>query len=461
MPASLIGSLADIVGPDHVTTSDAERELHSHDESDHTPVKPDAVVFPSSTGEVSQIAALANRHRVPIVGWGAGTSVEGHTIPVHKGIVVDFRRMNRILAVHASDFQAEVQPGILRLDLEEHLSQRHGLFFPPDPGANASIGGMLANNAAGIRALRYGAAGANVLALEVVLADGSVIRTGSRSVKQSAGYDLTRLFVGSEGTLGLITAATLKLAPIPEHVSSAVIAFPDVTAAANAVYAIMGYGLEPAALELLHEDHVRWMNEEEGAGFAAAPSLMVEFTGASDNAVEEAMEMTRDIAERHGSVGFAGTVGFEARQAMWRLRHATRERARRRFPGHEWVSMDAAVPISRLPELIAFCEQITADRAQEARVIGHAGDGNLHLGLHFDPEDGAAREAALATGHDLVMKAIELGGTCSGEHGIGLGKIKYMVAEHGAEAIDTMRSIKQALDPNGILNPGKVLPPAT
>ncbi|NNL49141.1 MAG: FAD-binding protein, partial [Acidimicrobiia bacterium] len=363
-----------------------------------------------------------------------------------------------ILTVHPEDFQAEVQPGVLRLDLEDQLSKQYGLFFPPDPGANASIGGMLANNAAGVRALRYGSAAANVLGLEVVLADGTVIKTGSRSIKQSAGYNLTQLFVGSEGTLGLITAATLKLAPIPEHFATATIAFPDVTSAAHTVHAVMGMGLEPAALELLHADHIQWMNEEADAGFTVAPSLMVEFTGASASMVAEAMATTRHVAETNGSTGFSGTSGLSARNAMWRLRHGTRERSHRRFPGHKWISMDASVPISKLPELISYCEEKCRERGQESRVIGHAGDGNIHLGLHYDPADARAAKAAVATGHDLITKAIELGGTCSGEHGIGLGKKQYMVPEHGAEAVDTMWVIKRALDPNGILNPGKILP---
>ncbi|MBT8199557.1 MAG: FAD-binding oxidoreductase, partial [Acidimicrobiia bacterium] len=406
-----IKALRDIVGNEHVSQTSADRESHSHDESDHEPKLPDAIVYPDTTAQVSEVLALANEHLIPVVGWGAGTSVEGHTIPIHGGIVVDFRRMNRILTVHPEDFQAEVQPGVLRLDLEDQLSKQYGLFFPPDPGANASIGGMLANNAAGVRALRYGSAAANVLGLEVVLADGTVIKTGSRSIKQSAGYNLTQLFVGSEGTLGLITAATLKLAPIPEHFATATIAFPDVTSAAHTVHAVMGMGLEPAALELLHADHIQWMNEEADAGFTVAPSLMVEFTGASASMVAEAMATTRHVAETNGSTGFSGTSGLSARNAMWRLRHGTRERSHRRFPGHKWISMDASVPISKLPELISYCEEKCRERGQESRVIGHAGDGNIHLGLHYDPADARAAKAAVATGHDLITKAIELGGT--------------------------------------------------
>ena len=451
-------SLSEIVGPEFVSTSDSDRDLHSQDESDHPASQPDAVAYPATTEEVSQIAKFANRNEIPIVGWGAGTSVEGHPIPTRGGIVVDFRRMNAIRAIHPQDFQVEVEPGMLRLDLEEHLSAKHGLFFAPDPGANASIGGMIANNAAGVRALRYGSAAANVLALEVVLADGTVISTGSRSVKQSAGYDLTRLFVGSEGTLGLITAATLKLIPIPEHAASAVIAFPDVLAASHAVYAIMGHGLEPSALELLHRDHIAWMNEDEGAGLTEATSLLIDFTGPTHELVTTAIELAIALCQQAGATGITETQSHQERKELWRLRHGTRERSHRRFPGHEWISMDVSVPISKLPALVAFCEEVTKSRGQEARLISHAGDGNIHLAMHYDPADKAGRKAAVQTGEDLVARAIELGGTCSGEHGIGLGKKKYMVAEHGANAVATMWAIKRALDPKGILNPDKVLP---
>lgn len=453
----IVETLCSIVGSEHVATAEAERTLHSRDESDHAPVLPDVVVFPDTTGDVSRIVAMANEHRIPIVGWGAGTSVEGHTIPLRRGIVIDFRRMDRILALHIEDFQAVVQPGILRLDLEDQLG-RHGLFFPPDPGANASVGGMIANNAAGVRALRYGSASANVLGLEVVLADGTVIRTGSRSIKQSAGYDLTRLFAGSEGTLGLVTAATIRLAPIPEHFAAATVAFPDVDSAAAAVFGIMGSGLEPAALELMASDHIQWMNEEEGAGLTVAPSLMLEYTGASRETVETALQMTREICASQGAVGFSEASGREARNAMWRLRHGTRERMHRRFPGEHWVGMDVSVPVSRFPELVAFAEAVCAEHGFAGHVVGHAGDGNIHLGLHHDPSDAAQGEATAEVAHRIVLKAIELDGTCTGEHGIGIGKMKYMIAEHGREAVATMWAIKRALDPNNILNPGKILP---
>lgn len=452
-------ALIALVGTDRLSTSVAQLELHSHDESDHPPSLGDIVVWPETTEEVSAILTAANHHRVPIVGWGAGTGVEGHAIPVHGGVVIDFARMNQIVAVLPEDFQAIVQPGVLRLDLEKNLSQ-HGLFFPPDPGANASIGGMIANNAGGIRALRYGSTSVNVLALEVVMADGTVVRTGSRSVKLSSGYDLTHLIVGSEGTLGLVTEATLKLVPVPEHSRTVLVAFASVADAAGAVHAIMGYGLGPAALELIDADHMSWMNEEEGTDFVVAPSLMIEFSGTDLPAVSSQMELAAQICVEAGATGITQGSGMDYRAGLWRLRHGSRERLHRRFPGEEWSTSDVSVPISRFAELVMFAVSRATELGLDGRTVGHAGDGNLHFGVHFDPKDDDHRRRTELHAQDLVMKAIELGGTCSGEHGIGIGKRKYLVAEHGEPAIDLMRILKRAMDPNGILNPGKVLPDA-
>jgi D-lactate dehydrogenase (cytochrome) len=454
---NLTDELRAIVGADHLSSTEAERDLHSHDESDHPPARPDMVVWPADTGEVSRVVALANELHIPVVGWGAASSTGGHTIPTHGGIVIDFRRMNRVLSVHAEDFQAIVQPGVLRLDLERHLAQ-FGLFFPPDPGANASVGGMIANNAAGIRAVKYGATSANVLGLEVVLADGRVMKTGSRSIKQSAGYDLTKLFVGSEGTLGLVTQATIRLHPVPEFFATAVVAFPDVQSAAEVVYGIVGNGLAPAALELVHKDHIVWMNEEDGVGLTEATSLLMEFTGPSRAAVDETMAIAEQLCRDGGATGVEAATDHASRTALWRLRHGTRERMRRRFPGAHWVAMDAAVPISKFPELVAYAEERCARENLEGRVVGHAGDGNIHMGLPFDPEDEAAVAVAKAIGSDIIHRAIEMGGTSTGEHGVGLDKRPYMAEEHGVNAIDTMWALKRTLDPNGILNPGKVLP---
>ncbi len=457
MNHSLFQQLQAIVGEENISMAEADRALHSQDQSTHPPVLPDVVIWPNSTEEVSAIAKIAHAHHIPMTAWGAGTSLEGHSIPIKRGISINFQRMNCVLAVHAQDFQATVQPGIFRKELEAQLAQ-YGLMFAPDPGANASVGGMVANNAAGIRTVKYGATRDNVLALEVVLANGEIIRTGSRSLKQSAGYDLTHLFVGSEGTLGLVTAVTLKLVPIPEHFSTATIAFDSVEDAAEAVYGIIGSGLEPAALELIHKDMIQWMNEDAGAELTVAPSLMIEFSGANEEMVVSTMEMAKEVCEEAGSLGFQGGMGRDARRKMWEFRHGVRERLVRTFPGQHWVLVDIAVPISNFPKLVVCCQQQIQEYGFDSRIIGHAGDGNMHSGIHFAPDDVASRERAVALGKAMVKKALELEGTCTGEHGIGLGKQKYMAAEHGEAALDVMRTIKQALDPLNILNPGKVIP---
>jgi D-lactate dehydrogenase (cytochrome) len=456
---AIVGQLRNILGDAAVSTGESDRVTHSADESIQPPVVPDVVVYPRTTEHVSRLAALANEHRIPLTGYGAGSSVEGHTIPVHHGIVVDFRDMNRIIEVHVEDFQVTVEPGVTRLDLEAHLG-RFGLFFPPDPGANATIGGMIANNAAGIRTVKHGMTRDNVLALEVVLADGRVMNTGSRSIKQSAGYDLRHLIVGSEGTLGLVTRATLRVWPIPEHFRTAMVGFADVATAAEAVYAIVGQGLAPAALELLHEDHLTWMNEDEGSSYPEVPTLMVEFTGPSEVAVADAMIETHRICEARGAVGVTDSIGREARAEMWRHRHGLRERYIRRGRGKKAIPVDVAVPISRFPDLVTYALDQVAAHGFDFPIVGHAGDGNLHIGIVLDPDDPDERARASRLDHDLIAKALEYDGTSTGEHGIGIGKRQFLVDEFGQTAVDVMRSIKQALDPNGILNPGKVLPEA-
>ena len=447
------------LGSEKVSTANAERELHSSDESTFPPVMPDVVVWPTSTSDVVQIVKIAAEFGEPITGWGVASSSEGHAIPIQHGIVVDFSRMDQILAVHAEDFQATVQPGVLRLDLEKHLSQ-YGLFFAPDPGANASVGGMIANNAAGIRAHKYGATRANVLALEVVLASGEVIETGSRSVKQSSGYDLTRLMIGSEGTLGLVTRATLMLHPVPEHFATAVVGFGSVAEAAQAVYGIIGSGLAPAALEIMHQNHIKYMNEDDGSNWPEVPTLMMEFTGSSKIAIDEAMEEAAAICRYNGASVFTSGLDHQGRKKMWQMRHGARHRYRRRAPGRLWTALDVSVPISNLAEIIEYAEQSAADLNLPGEVLGHAGDGNIHMGIGYTPGNADEQHRASEISRLIVEKALELEGTASGEHGIGLGKRKYMVAEHGAPAVEAMRTIKRALDPNNLLNPGKVLPEA-
>jgi D-lactate dehydrogenase (cytochrome) len=449
-------ALQAIVTPARVSAAQADRTQHARDQSSHAQHLPDIVLWPHTTAEVSAVLAYANAARLPVTAWGAGTSLEGNPIPVQGGLVLNFQQMDQILAVHAADFQVTVQPGVLYKDMNKTLAQ-HGLFFAPDPGANASIGGMVANNAAGIRTVKYGATRDNVLALEVVLASGEVLRTGARSVKQSAGYDLTHLFVGSEGTLGVVTEATLKLAPLPEHFSAVIAAFPTVEIAAEVVFTLIGSGLEPAALELLDSQAVTIINTEADFGLAVAPTLFMEFNGSSEASLAEELGLVEVICREHSAQSFQSGVGREARNRLWQARHRFFESAQRYYPGFDYLLTDVAVPISQFPILIAAANGIINRLNCRGTIIGHAGDGNLHTAIFFPPGEGAARAHAAQVNDHLVEQALALGGTCTGEHGVGLGKQKYMLAEHGPVALTVMRQLKATLDPNGILNPGKIL----
>jgi len=438
-----------------ISSASGDLAQHARDQSSHSGHLPDVIAWPRSTEEVSSLLAFANEHQVPVVPWGAGTSLEGNPIPVKGGLVLNFDDMAQILSVHAEDFQVTVQPGVRYKDMNKILA-RVGLFFAPDPGANASVGGMVANNAAGIRTVKYGATRDNVLALEVVLANGQVIHTGARAVKQSAGYDLTHLFVGSEGTLGVITAATLRLAPLPEYFSAATVAFPDVTTAARAVFEIIGGSLEPAALELLDARAILHLNTEEGIDMPYAPHLLMEFHGASENSLAERLEMASESCSALGGYQFQAGLGRQARDRLWEVRHRMFEILVRENPGKEYLITDVAVPISAYPELIASADQAMQSVGVEAIFVCHAGDGNMHANVFFPPGDPEARARADQYNVRLVTKALDLGGTSTGEHGVGLGKQKFMRQEHGP-ALDVMRQIKTTLDPKGILNPGKIL----
>lgn len=440
-----------------VSIGSSDRELHSRDQSAHSGNLPDLVVWPDCTDHVSFVAAYANEHGIPLTGWGMGSSLEGNPIPVRGGIVIDFNRMNRIVQVYAEDFQVRVQPGMLYKDLNQVLA-KYGLFFAPDPGANASIGGMVANNAAGTRTVKYGATRENVLALEVVLASGEVVRTGSRSVKQSAGYDLTHLFVGSEGTLGLITEATLRLAPVPEHVSAAIASFPSTQAAAQAVFEIMGASLGPAALELVDTSAVVALNRAEQFDLATAPYLFLEFHGASEASLADELHMVQTICTETGCQTYKSGLGREARAHLWQARHRLAEILIRSHPSLSYVITDVAVPISQYPSMVSETQQAIQNLgSMDTYIWGHAGDGNIHTMLFFN--DSPEQHTLVEHFTDLIVeRAIGLGGTCTGEHGIGIGKRKYMLREHGQAAVQMMQHIKQLLDPKGILNPGKILP---
>lgn len=452
----LLDDLKKLVGDEHASSAESIRRLHSEDQSNHPAVMPDAVVWPADTAQVSAVARYANAHRIPLVGWGAGTSLEGNSIPVKGGIVVDFGRMNQIITTHVEDFQVTVQPGIFYKDMNKILAQE-GLFFAPDPGANASIGGMIANNAAGIRTVRYGATRDNVLALEVVLANGDIIKTGSRSVKQSAGYDLTHLFIGSEGTLGLITQATLKLAPLPEFYSAVTTSFNSVADAANAVYGIIGSGLNPSALELMDAATVRDLQEDLSFEMADAPALFMEFAGASEASLQEELRLAQQVCEECACLTFVAGLGHDMRAQLWEARHRLLEIMLRQHPGEDWVTTDVAVPISAYPALVNGTTDLLDELGLVAGLVGHAGDGNLHTVVFYDRNSAESSNRVKQYNDRLVDLALSYEGTCTGEHGVGLGKRKYMLREHGENALALMRSFKGWLDPNDILNPGKVL----
>lgn len=452
----IITLLKNILGAENVSAAQADIALHNKDQSFHPAHDSEVVIWPTSAQGVADVLRLANEQRIPVTAWGVGTSLEGNSIPVHGGILMTFERMNRIIQVHADDFQVTVQPGIPYKDMNEQLA-RFGLFFPPDPGANATVGGMLASNASGIRTVKYGASKDNVLKMQIALADGRLISVGSRSIKQSSGYDLLHLFVGSEGTLGIITEATLKLLPVPQYMSAVLAAFENVEAAVETVVAVRGSGLDPAALELIDSNHVKMINVADGLNLPEYPTVFMEFHAAYESALQEGLEMVKEICEEFGAVNFRATTDTAERKKLWHARHHSYEVMVRTHPGMKFYIMDVAVPISAYPALIGYVEQYKAETGVTAYLIGHAGDGNIHVELPFDDDASYAR--ALQANEAIVLKTLELGGTATGEHGVGIGKAKYMEREHGA-GLDVMWAIKQSLDPNGILNPGKIFPAA-
>ena len=447
--------LKQTLGDELVTTNFSEREYHARDQSFHHAHMPAAVVFPENAQHVSAILKYANEHLIPITAWGAGTSIEGNPIPVAGGIVMDFLRMDKILRVYADDFQVDVQPGIKYKDMNAKLAS-DGLFFAPDPGANASIGGMIANNAAGTRTPGYGATRDNVFRLQVVLANGEIIHTGTRSKKTSSGYDLVHLFIGSEGTLGIVTEATLKLHPIPEHFSAAVASFETVAGATRAVSTVVGAGLKPVALEFVDVATVRELNTTNEFHLRENPTLLIEFHSATPHALEHELALAQELCNDNGCIFFEVGVGRVERDRLWKMRHSTYEVLVRNHPGISFLICDVAAPVSKYPELVAACErEINALNLPGASIVGHAADGNAHPLVPYLPDDKASHARALQALGNMVRVALSLGGTATGEHGVGLGKIPFMREEHGA-SLDVMRAIKRTLDPNGILNPGKM-----
>ncbi|MBW7862519.1 MAG: FAD-binding protein, partial [Rhodocyclaceae bacterium] len=440
------------------STAEAVRAHHGHDESHFPDALPDAVVWPHSTEEVVAVVQACQRHRVPIIPFGVGSSLEGHILAIHGGVSLDFSEMNQVLAVHGEDMDAVVQPGVTRKALNAEL-HGSGLFFPIDPGADASLGGMAATRASGTNAVRYGTMRENVLGLEVVLADGRVIRTGTRARKSSSGYDLTRLMIGSEGTLGIITELTVRLHPLPEAISGAVCAFPDVDSAVRTVIQTIQLGVPVARIELLDALTVTAINRYSKTSLREAPMLFFEFHG-SPASVEEQAQTVQEVARELGGQDFEWASRPEERTRLWQARHDTYFACLNLRPGCRGITTDVCVPISRLADCIAGTRADIEASGLVAPIVGHVGDGNFHTLILVDPEDEAEIERAEGLSRRIVERALAMDGTCTGEHGIGFGKLDFLVAEHGDGAIEAMRALKHALDPDNLLNPGKAVPGA-
>ena len=449
----LLDVLRQIVG-DRVTTAAAIREQHGKDESFHACAPPDVVVFAQTTDEISRIVMACAARDVPVIPFGTGTSLEGHVAALHGGVSIDVSQMNEILAVNAEDLTCQVQPGVRRKQLNEHLRDT-GLFFPIDPGADASLGGMTATRASGTNAVRYGTMRENVMSLEVVMADGRIIRTARRSKKSSAGYDLTRLFVGSEGTLGVITEVTLKLFGIPEAISAAVCSFGDMESAVNTVILTIQSGIPIARIELLDAVQMDACNKYSDLNYPVAPTLFFEFHG-TENSVAEQVKQVQNIAGELGGTDFSWARKAEDRSKLWQARHDAYYAALALRPGCKGIATDVCVPISRLAECILETQVDIRDSGLIAPIVGHVGDGNFHLVLCVDPDDADEMVRAEDLNERMVMRALAMDGTCTGEHGVGYGKIGFLEAEHG-EALSVMRDLKHALDPKNIMNPGKIL----
>ena len=453
VPAAFLEALVARFGA-QCSQSLAVREQHGRDEGALQAPPPSAVVFAESTQDVADAVKLASEYEVPVIAYGAGSSIEGHLLAVQGGISLDVSRMNRVLSVNADDLTVTVQPGLSRKQLNEAIRDT-GLFFPIDPGADASIGGMTATRASGTNAVRYGTMRENVLALEVVTASGEVIHTGTRAKKSSAGYDLTRLMVGSEGTLGIVTEITVRLFPLPEAVSAAICSFPSIEAAVRTVIQTIQLGVPIARVELLDANSVRMVNNYSKTTLREEPMLLMEFHGAPASVKEQA-ETVQDIASEFGGQAFEWASTPEDRTRLWTARHNAYFAAVSSVPGCRAISTDTCVPISRLADCLL--DSITEADASGLPyfLVGHVGDGNFHFGYLLDPTKPEQFEKAEELNHQLVARALSLGGTCTGEHGVGIHKMGFLVDETGVGAVDMMRAIKRALDPKNILNPGKI-----
>ena len=453
VPAEMIAALKAHFG-ERCSTALVVREQHGRDESPFEVPPPDAVVFAESTEDVAAAVVLADRYAVPVIAFGTGSSLEGHLLAVQGGISIDLSRLNQVLRINAEDLTVTVQPGVTRNQLNNEI--RHtGLFFPIDPGADASLGGMAATRASGTNAVRYGTMRENVLALQVVTASGEIIRTGTRAKKSSAGYDLTRLMVGSEGTLAIITEVTLKLYPQPESVSAAICTFPSIAAAVATTIQIIQMGVPIARCELLDANAVRAVNKHDKLTLREAPMLLMEFHGSPSGVAEQAATV-QDVARDQGGQDFEWATTPEDRSRLWTARHRAYFAGLQMKPGCRTVTTDTCVPISRLAECIALAVREADEAGLAYYIVGHVGDGNFHIAYLIDPQMPAERETAERLNAQLVHHALSLEGTCTGEHGIGLHKQGFLIDEAGLQAVDMMRLLKRALDPKNILNPGKI-----
>jgi D-lactate dehydrogenase (cytochrome) len=448
----VVGELKSLLG-DRFSTAEAVRQHHGEDASYHAPALPDAVAFAQSTQEVAEIVKVCARHDCPVVPFGTGTSLEGQIMAVRGGVSVDLSQMNEILEVHAEDLNCRVQAGVTRKQLNQHLRDT-GLFFPIDPGADASLGGMASTSASGTNAVRYGTMRENVIGLTVVLADGRIIQTGTRAKKSAAGYDLTRLFVGSEGTLGVITEVGLKLYGIPEATSAAVCSFETLEGAVNTVILTIQMGIPVARVELLDEVQMDAVNRYSDLDYPARPTLFFEFQG-SETGVAEQAESVGAIASEFGGADFRWATRQEDRTRLWQARHDAYFAALALRPGSKGWPTDVCVPISQLADCVIETKKDIEEASLLAPIVGHVGDGNFHLTFVVDPDDAEEMRRCEKVNERMVLRAIDMGGTCTGEHGIGYGKIPFLEREHG-EAVDVMRQLKTTLDPKGLFNPGKI-----
>ena len=451
---SVIDKLCKLLG-DRVSTAGSVLEQHGHGESWHPTQAPDAVCFVQSTEEVSQVVRLCSEASMPVIAYGTGTSLEGQLQAVNGGVCIDLSQMNQVLEVNNDDLDCRVEAGVTRRQLNRYLRDT-GLFFPVDPGADTSIGGMTATRASGTNAVRYGTMRENVLALTVVTAGGEIIQTGTRARKSAAGYDLTRLFVGSEGTLGIITEIGLRLYGLCESISAAIVSFPDVSSAADATIQTIQMGIPVARIELVDRDYMKAINHYSKTDYPELDTLFLEFHGTRDGVAEQVRQF-EEISSELGASDFQWAEKEEDRNLLWRARHDAYYAGLAVSPGSRGYVTDVCVPISKLAECIEQTRQDIASTDLFAPIIGHVGDGNFHATIFIDPEDDEMFDTAMKLEQRLVNRALEMGGTCTGEHGIGLGKLKHMRHEHGDGAVDTMKLIKQALDPLNIMNPGKTI----